>query len=65
MIKVGSVEFGNWIINALMKEKLLSKPASKSAVETSKVRVSRLKSAENLLPEFLLHPEEMMRRAPG
>jgi len=63
MDKIGSVEFGNWLINELMKEKLLPKSQSKLAVKTKDARIADLKSAEKLLLEFLLHQEDMIGRA--
>jgi hypothetical protein len=65
MDKVGSVEFGDWLIHELMKQKLLSMPKSESALKAKNARVTALKGGEKLLLEFLSHQEVMMGRPTG
>jgi hypothetical protein len=63
MNEIGSVEFGNWLINELMKETLLAKPSAQMAIKRTSARLASLKGAEKLLLEFLRHQEAMMGRA--
>ncbi len=60
MDRVGSVEFGDWLVHELMKARLLVSPHSRLDRQKSSVRIAMLQSAERLLIEFLLLQEKML-----
>lgn len=62
---IGSVEFGDWLINECEREALLALSGDEAARQAASVRLAALEQAKQLLLEFLTLQEEMMEFSRG